>query len=103
TGLLDSVAPAAGKITKAADIALKARVLLYAASPLNNPNNDAGKWQAAEVDTKAVIDLGFTLHPSHDDLFTRPLKTDEIILGKTHTAGTRIPDWGFNYDYWQSG
>ena len=103
TGLLETVEPAAGKITKAAAMALKARVLLYVASPLNNPTNDISKWQAAEVATKAVIDLGFTLHPTHDDLFTRPLKTDEIILGKTHTAGTRIPDWGFNYDYWPSG
>lgn len=102
-GLLQSVTPAAGKITKAAAMALKARVLLYMASPLNNPSNDIAKWQAAEVATKAVIDLGFTLHPTHNDIFTRPLKTDEIILGKTHTAGTRIPDWGFNYDYWPSG
>ncbi|MCC6286774.1 MAG: RagB/SusD family nutrient uptake outer membrane protein [Chitinophagaceae bacterium] len=101
--LLKDVAPVAGKITKAAAVALKARVLLYAASPLNNPTNDQAKWEAAEAATKAVFDLGFTLHPTHDDLFTRPVKTDEIILGKSHTAGTRIPDWGFNYDYWPSG
>ena len=102
-GLLKNVTPAAGKITKAAAMALKARVLLYMASPLNNPTNDLAKWQAAEVATKAIFDLGFTLHPTHDDLFTRPVKTDEIILGKSHTAGTRIPDWGFNYDYWPCG
>ena len=101
--LLETVAPASGKITKAAAMALKARILLYAASPLNNPSNDLTKWQAAEVATKAVIDAGFTLHPTHADLFTRPLKTDETILGKSFTAGTRIPDWGFNYDYWPSG
>jgi hypothetical protein len=101
--LLKDVAPDPGKITKAAALALKARVLLYMASPLNNPANDKAKWQAAEVATKAVIDLGFSLHPTHDDLFTRPLKTDEIILGKSFTPGTRIPDWGFNYDYWPSG
>ncbi len=101
--LLKDQTPAAGKISSAAAVALKARVLLYAASPLNNPANDITKWQAAEVATRAVFDLGFTLHPTHDDLFTRPVKTDEIILGKSHTAGTRIPDWGFNYDYWPSG
>ncbi|NLR80868.1 RagB/SusD family nutrient uptake outer membrane protein [Chitinophaga eiseniae] len=103
TTLLKDVAPASGKITKAAAMALKARVLLYAASPLNNPSNDKTKWQAAEVATKAVLDLSFTLHPTHDDLFTRPVKTDEIILGKSFTPGTRVPDWGFNYDYWPSG
>ena len=101
--LLKTTSPTPGKISKAAAMALKARVLLYMASPLNNPSNDVAKWQAAEVATKAVIDLNYTLHPTHDDLFTRPLKSDEIILGKSHTAGTRIPDWGFNYDYWPSG
>jgi hypothetical protein len=101
--LLKNVTPDGGKITKAAAMALKARVLLYMASPLNNPANDPAKWQAAEAATKAVIDLGFTLHSTHDDLFTRPLKSDEIILGKSFTPGTRIPDWGFNYDYWPSG
>ena len=101
--LLKNVSPASGKITAAAAMALKARVLLYAASPLNNPSNDKAKWQAAEVATKAVIDLGFTLHSTHEDLFTKPLKTDEIILGKSFTHGNRIPDWGFNYDYWPCG
>jgi starch-binding outer membrane protein, SusD/RagB family len=101
--LLEGVSPQSGKITKAAALGLKARMLLYMASPLNNPSNDLTKWQAAEVATKAVIDAGFTLHPTHADLFTEPLNDDEIILGKTSTAGTRIPDWGFNYDYWPSG
>ena len=101
--LLEGVSPASGKVTKEVAMALKARILLYVASPLNNPTNDLTKWQAAEVATKAVIDAGFTLHPTHADLFTKPLKTDETILGKSFTAGTRIPDWGFNYDYWPSG
>ncbi len=101
--LLDGLTPASGKISKEAAMALKARMLLYMASPLNNPTNDMSKWQAAEVATKAVIDAGFTLHPTHADLFTEPLKTDETILGKAFTAGTRIPDWGYNYDYWPSG
>lgn len=36
-----------GRATKAAALALKSRTLLYAASPLNNLNNDPAKWQAA--------------------------------------------------------
>lgn len=103
TDLLKDVPPASGKITKAAAMALKARMLLYAASPLNNPTNDITKWQAAEVATKAVIDLPFTLHPTHADLFSRPVQTDEVIFGRSFTPGTRIPDWGFNYDYWPCG
>ena len=101
--LLPSGKPASGKIGRTAAMGLKARMLLYMASPLNNPSNDKAKWQAAETATKAVIDAGFTLHPTHDDLFLRPLKTAEIIFGKSFTPGTRIPDWGYNYDYWPSG
>ncbi len=100
---LDGQSAAAGKISKEAAMALKARMLLYMASPLNNPSNDMSKWQAAEVATKAVIDAGFTLHPTHDDLFLQPIKTDETIFGQSFTSETRIPDWGYNYDFWPSG
>lgn len=102
-GLLDGATPQAGKISAEAAMALKARMLLYMASPLNNPSNDMSKWQAAEVATKAVIEAGFTLHPTHEDLFLQPVKTDETIFGRSFTAGTRIPDWGYNYDFWPSG
>jgi hypothetical protein len=102
--LLPAGAQPSGKISRAAALGLKARMLLYAASPLNNPANDQAKWQAAADANKAVIDApGFALHATHEDLFLRPLKTDEIIFGKQFTPGTRIPDWGYNYDYWPSG
>ncbi|WP_207495150.1 RagB/SusD family nutrient uptake outer membrane protein [Aridibaculum aurantiacum] len=45
-----------GRATKTAALALKARMLLYAASPLFNTTNDASKWQAAANVAKAVID-----------------------------------------------
>ncbi|MFT3823884.1 MAG: RagB/SusD family nutrient uptake outer membrane protein [Chitinophagaceae bacterium] len=45
-----------GRATKMAALALKSRMLLYAASPLNNPANDVAKWQAAVNVTKAIID-----------------------------------------------
>jgi hypothetical protein len=102
-GLLDGVPVNEGKISKNAALALKARVLLYNASPLNNPSNDMSKWQAAEAATKLVVDAGYTLHPTQADLFVKPLKNDETIFGKSFTPATRIPDWGYNYDYWPSG
>lgn len=102
-GYLDGASPKAGKASVAAVMALKARMLLCMASPLNNPSNDRSKWEAAETATKAVIDQGFTLHPTHEDLFLQPVKTDETIFGRSFTAGTRIPDWGYNYDFWPSG
>ncbi|MDL2255896.1 RagB/SusD family nutrient uptake outer membrane protein [Parabacteroides sp. OttesenSCG-928-G06] len=55
---------ARGKITKGAALALKTRVLLYAASPLYNTANDASKWQKAADAAKAVIDLNkYDLYP----------------------------------------
>jgi len=51
-----------GKATKEAAMALKARTLLYAASPLFNPTNDKSKWEAARDANKAVMDLpGFNI------------------------------------------
>ncbi|MDF9796964.1 hypothetical protein OKW21_002227 [Catalinimonas alkaloidigena] len=102
-GFLDGISAVPGKISKEAAMALKARMLLYMASPLNNPSNDPSKWQAAETATKAVIDAGFSLHPTHEDLFLQPIKEDETILARSFTSETRIPDWGYNYDYWPSG
>ena len=45
-----------GRATRVAAFALKARTLLYAASPLFNPNNDAAKWAKAAEACKYVID-----------------------------------------------
>lgn len=102
-GYLDGLAAVPGKISKEAAMALKARMLLYMASPLNNPDNDLSKWQEAEVATKAVIDAGFSLHPTHEDLFLQPIKDDETIFARSFSSEIRIPDWGYNYDYWPSG
>jgi hypothetical protein len=46
-----------GRASQTAALALKARTLLYAASPLNNPSNDVVKWQKAADAAKAVIAL----------------------------------------------
>lgn len=45
-----------GRATKGAAMALKARTLLYAASPLHNPTNDQAKWISAANAAKAIID-----------------------------------------------
>ena len=46
-----------GRATKGAALALKSRILLYAASSLHNPNNDLELWKKAAVAAKQVIDL----------------------------------------------
>lgn len=69
-----------GRITEGAALALKSRVLLYAASPLNNPANDLSKWQSAADAAKAVIDLNYyALHANFVTLFTTR-STKETIL-----------------------
>ena len=45
-----------GRVTRASVLALKARTLLYAASPLLNPSQDVAKWRAAATANKAVLD-----------------------------------------------
>ena len=45
-----------GRATRVAAFALKARTLLYAASPLFNPNNDAAKWEKAAEACKFFLD-----------------------------------------------
>lgn len=47
-----------GRANRMAVLALKARTLLYAASPLFNTENDRSLWQQAALASKAVIDEG---------------------------------------------
>ena len=93
-----------GRATKGAALALKSRILLYAASDLyNNPSwaggysnpelisstgDRAAKWQAAKDAAKAVIDLGiYDLHNTGDpvqdyiDLFLLK-NTEEDIFSR---------------------
>src|SRR5690625_936116 len=73
-----------GKLTKGAAMAIKARALLYAASPLNNPSNDMQKWQAAADAAKAVIDLQqYELYPDYKTLFMEESGfNSEVIWGR---------------------
>jgi len=70
--LLSSVNAQRGRASAALALAIKSRLLLYAASPLWNPGNDPAKWTAASNAAKAVIDLpGYSLYTgNYADLFT---------------------------------
>ena len=74
-----------GRATRVAAAALKARTLLYAASPLHNPTGDKTKWQKAAEACKYILDnasdwgLQLSSYGSlwgHDAFFNQ-----EIILG----------------------
>lgn len=59
-----------GRATKVAAMALKSRLLLYAASPLYNPDGDPTKWQAATSAAREVIEMEkASLHPRYEDIF----------------------------------
>jgi len=53
----DNVSGQDGRFEKKSALAIKARVLLYAASPLNNPTNDKAKWERAAKAAEDVIVL----------------------------------------------
>lgn len=85
-----------GRATKGAALALKARVLLYAASPLNNPTGDKQKWRAAADAAKAVIDLNlYSLQATYDNLLNVPQSTEYIMI---RVRGPRAID-GIFADY----
>ena len=61
-GLLDDEI---GRVTRGFALAVKAKALLYAASPLHNPSGDKSKWQKAAAAAKEIIDLGiYKLDPA---------------------------------------
>ena len=53
----DNVSKSDGRFDLKAALAIKARVLLYAASPLNNPDNNKGKWEKAAQAAHDVIEF----------------------------------------------
>lgn len=75
-----------GRATKGAAMAMKARMLLHAASPLWNIANEQSKWQLAADAAKAVIDLGiYSLDSDYKSLFL-DAKSPEIIFQRLYTT-----------------
>ena len=79
-----------GRATKGAAMALKSRVLLYAASPLNNPVNDQGKWiRAAEAAYELIALNQYNLVDNYRNLF-RSINNNEIIFARTYAASNGL-------------
>lgn len=75
-----------GRGSEGAALALKARLLLYAASPLyNNDVNDVAKWQAAANAARTVINLNrYSLYPDYRNLFITN-NTQEAIFERLYS------------------
>lgn len=73
-----------GRATKGAALSIKARVLLFEASPLVNTTNDAAKWTAAATAAKAVMDLaaqaGYDLYPNYRNLFLPANENNQEVV-----------------------
>ena len=72
-----------GRATKGASMMLKARALLFAASPLHSPVSNPEKWKLAADAAKEVMDLGiYSLDNNYKTLFhTR--NSPEVIFQST--------------------
>lgn len=80
-----------GRITRGVVMAFKSRLLLYMASPLNNPTNESSKWLAAANAARDLIDYNrvagpglnkYQLQPHYQNIFVRgtyPENVKEII------------------------
>lgn len=78
-----------GKATVGAALALKSRLLLYAASPEYNATNDMTRWQAAADAAKAVIDMGtYSLYgnaTTYNNIFTT-FFNPEVIFSRVFSS-----------------
>ncbi len=79
-----------GRITRAVALTLKAKILLLAASQLNNPANDLARWSRAKDAAGDVIRLNvYSLEISFSNVFfTR--KNNEVILAYQRAVTTDL-------------
>lgn len=79
-----------GRITNGAALALKSRALLYAASPLHNPDNNQQKWEMAAQAAQVILDgKKFSLLANYNDIFlTR--KNNEVIMARQESQNSNL-------------
>ncbi|MBO5074332.1 MAG: RagB/SusD family nutrient uptake outer membrane protein [Bacteroidales bacterium] len=83
-----------GRFTLGAALAIKARVLLYAASPLHNESNDPAKWERAAAAANELLsntDLNYSLASDYGSYFIggAPLSSSETIYAiRSYSANT---------------
>jgi len=102
-----------GRATKGAALALKSRLLLYAASPLYvdfgdideaNKPSDATLWKAAADAAKAVINLNqYELAPAYDDLFKNDFQNKEYIFVRRYPSNSDFEKSNFPVSYGGKG
>jgi len=78
--------PETGRASRGAALTLKAWCELFAASPLNNAENDLKKWESAAQTYQRIIDLDvYDLFPDHRTLFLEDNNNNiEVIFDKPY-------------------
>ncbi|HMF72826.1 MAG TPA: RagB/SusD family nutrient uptake outer membrane protein [Flavitalea sp.] len=110
TALPVASAPAdLGRATKVAALAVKARILLYKASPLNNPGNTVSLWADAANAAKAVMAFGpapgsgeYSLYPDYYKVFIDRLGNREIIFARKFQNPSLNPSDGARNKWYMS-
>lgn len=108
-----NVNDAFGRATKGAALALKSRLLLYAASPLYvdfgdtneaNKPTDVALWKSAADAAKAVIDLNqYELASSYADLFKNDFQNKEYIFVRRYAASSDFEKSNFPVSFGGKG
>jgi putative outer membrane protein, probably involved in nutrient binding len=108
-----NVNDAFGRATKGAALALKSRLLLYAASPLYvdfgdtneaNKPTDVALWKLAADAAKAVIDLNqYELASSYADLFKNDFQNKEYIFVRRYAANSDFEKSNFPVSFGGKG
>ena len=108
-----NVNDAFGRATKGAALALKSRLLLYAASPLYvdfgdtneaNKPTDIAMWKSAADAAKAVIDLNqYELASSYGDLFKNDFQNKEYIFVRRYAANSDFEKSNFPVSFGGKG
>ena len=82
-----------GRVTKGFALAVKAKALLYAASPLHNPSGDKSKWEKAAAAAKAIMDMDYyVLDPKETaNNYTSP----EVILAICRSESQSFERYNF--------
>lgn len=79
-------------------LAFKSRLLLYAASPLNNPTNDLNKWKKAADAAKVIIDAKKYSLVTLTRTFSEPYNP-EIIFSSKAVNRNDIENYNFPVSY----
>jgi hypothetical protein len=87
----------AGRVTKATALALKARVLLYYASPQFNPNKTIERWNTAYNASKIAVDElaknGYALYNSYENFWFNEMNNEVVFATRFQDESNITHNW----------